>query len=395
MAVAMLRELLCPGRQRAVGEDINPEQTEREISVAQPAGDIARNVEGVVAVFNGITPAPIDYFSAEVILRELQKLWTGALRALPLALLGLLLFGFFFLLANPISRGLIKPLGLVSKSELVTVVVRRVFWLLLVLIGLYFFLRIAGLTQIAFAVISSTGLLGLIFGFAFRDIAENFMASLLLSVQRPFQLDDEIEIAGHTGIVRKVTARGTVLADFDGNHVQIPNATIYKGVIRNFSANPYTRGSFSIGIGYDAGIRQTQQLALNLLLNQEVVLRDPEPMVLVDNLGASTVNLRIYYWVDSRHYSIIKVNSMLMRLVVREFEQHGISRPDNARELIFPQGVPVQLDATPHTVTPRSQGLEQDSQFGLGAAEDIRSETDAIARQADKARDPEEGRNII
>ena len=97
---------------------------------------------------------------------------------------------------------------------------------------------------------SGTGLIGLILGFAFRDIAENFIASLLLSIQRPFKIDDVIEVEGRLGIVKKVTARATTLVDYDGNHIQIPNATVYKNIIKNLTAYPKMRGKVEIGIGY-------------------------------------------------------------------------------------------------------------------------------------------------
>ena len=81
-------------------------------------------------------------------------------------------------------------------------------------------------------------LIGLALGFAFRDIAENFLSSLLMSIHAPFRVGDLIEVDSTTGFVRKVTPRATVLATFDGSQVQIPNSTIYKGKIVNFTATP-------------------------------------------------------------------------------------------------------------------------------------------------------------
>ena len=118
---------------------------------------------------------------------------------------------------------------------------RRFISILIMLLGVYVFLRLAALTEFAVAVMSGTGLIGLILGFAFKDIAENFISSMLLSIQRPFKIDDVIEVDGRLGVVRKVTARATTLVDFDGNHIQIPNATVYKNVIKNFTANPKMR----------------------------------------------------------------------------------------------------------------------------------------------------------
>lgn len=157
----------------------------------------------------------------------MQLLHTAA-QLLPTLLLGVILLVISYLIAGPLSRLLIKPINFITDSKLVVLVARRGISTLIILLGLYLFLRLAGLTEFAVAIMSGTGLIGLILGFAFRDIAENFIASLLLSVQRPFKIDDVIEVDGRLGIVKKVTARATTLVDYDGNHIQIPNATVYK-----------------------------------------------------------------------------------------------------------------------------------------------------------------------
>ena len=192
---------------------------------------------------------------------DVTHLWYKFVMALPMLTLGLVFFIICYALARPISTLLVRPIGYVSQSELIRLVTRRTISLLIILLGLYVFLRFAGLSEFALAIVSGTGVMGLILGFAFRDIAENFISSLLLSVQKPFKIDDVIEVQGQLGIVKQVTARATTLVDFDGNHIQIPNATIYKNIIRNLTANPKMRGKFTIGIGYDSSILEAQQLA--------------------------------------------------------------------------------------------------------------------------------------
>jgi small conductance mechanosensitive channel len=229
-------------------------------------------------------------------------------------------------------------------------VTRRLISILFILFGFYLFLRFAGLSEFAVALLTGTGVIGLIIGFAFKDIAENFISSLLLSIQKPFKIDDVIEVEGRIGVVKQVTARATTLVDFDGDHIQIPNATVYKNIIRNLTANPKSRGKFVIGIGYESSIVESQKIALAVLSNTEAVLQDPEPQVLVDVLASSTVNLKVYFWINTHNHSLLKVSSFLMRTIMREFEKHGISMPDDAREIIFPQGIVVH-QAQPQTLS--------------------------------------------
>ncbi|MCO4785031.1 MAG: mechanosensitive ion channel [Marinomonas atlantica] len=325
---------------------------------------------------------------------QFTQLVHSAAQLLPTLLLGLVLFIICYVLARPLSRLLIKPIDLMTDSKLVVLVARRAISTLVILLGAYLFLRLAGLTEFAVAIMSGTGLIGLILGFAFRDIAENFIASLLLSIQRPFKIDDVIEVDGRLGVIKKVTARATTLVDYDGNHIQIPNATVYKNTIKNLTANPRMRGKVEIGIGYDNDIRSAQTLALNIANQQTAVLNDPPAQVLIDSLGASTINLGLYFWVNSEQHSTLKVSSQLMRALVNEFTKQDISMPDDARERILlnmPNDERKDTDFQP----PKVPKHETDTQEHSDTLNDVSSDTDEIREQAEQSRDPEQGKNII
>jgi small conductance mechanosensitive channel len=200
-------------------------------------------------------------------------------------------------------------------------------------------------------VVGGTGLIGLVVGIAFREITENFLASIFLSMQRPFETGDLVEVSGETGYVQQLNMRTTILMTLDGNLVQIPNASVYKSNLRNFTTTSNRREDFVVGIGYDDAIDEAQEIARKVLADHPAVLNDPEPSVLVDSLGRSTVNLRVYFWLNGRTHSWLKVRSSVIRLVKRAFQKHGISMPDEAREVVFPQGVPVTvLDGKPADV---------------------------------------------
>ncbi|WP_067215694.1 mechanosensitive ion channel family protein [Marinomonas gallaica] len=335
-----------------------------------------------------------DAFSWSFFHDQFTQLVHASVQLLPTLLLGLVLFMICYVIAGPMSRLLIKPIDLMTDSKLVVLVARRAISALVILLGAYLFLRLAGLTEFAVAIMSGTGLIGLILGFAFRDIAENFIASLLLSIQRPFKIDDVIEVDGRLGVIKKVTARATTLVDYDGNHIQIPNATVYKNTIKNLTANPRMRGKVAIGIGYDNDIRSAQTLALAIANQQTAVLSDPPAQVLIDSLGASTINFSLYFWVNSEQHSTQKVSSQLMRALVNEFTKQDISMPDDARERILlnmPNDERTDTEFQPSKVPKH----ETDTQEHSDTLNDVSSDTDEIREQAEQSRDPEQGKNII
>ncbi len=307
------------------------------------AGDLARNTEGVVAVVNQMdvaTPAMLDFRPAW---EETRTLGRGVVQALPLFLLALLILGLAWLAARLTTRLTRNVLQRRVTIPLLREVLARTAGILLFLIGLYIILRVSGLTRLAVTVIGGTGLLGLVLGIAFRDITENFLASLFLSLQHPFRSGDLLEIGDATGYVQRLTSRTTILTTLDGNQVQIPNATVFKSTIRNYTSTPNRRVEFSVGIGYDDSIAHAQEVSLRVLADHPAVLGEPEPWVLVDSLGAATVNLKVYFWVDGTRHNWMKVRSSVIRLIKRALQDAGVSLPDEAREVIFPQPVPVQM----------------------------------------------------
>jgi small-conductance mechanosensitive channel len=273
----------------------------------------------------------------------LRGLWRDLVRSLPLLLLGLLILllstGVGWL-ATRATRSLLRQR---LRTNLLRNVIARAAGLLVVLAGVYLELRVSGLTQLALTVVGGTGLVGLILGIAFREITENFLASIFLSMQRPFETGDLVEVSGVTGYVQQLNMRTTVVMTLEGNLVQIPNATVYKSNLRNFTTNANRREDFVVGSGYENSINEAQEIARRVLADHPAILKQPESSVLADSMGPATINLRVYFWLDGREHSWLKVRSSVIRLVKRAFQKHGISMPDDAREVVFPEGVPVTM----------------------------------------------------
>ena len=365
----------------------------------QWAGDLARKTEGVVAVVNRIEVQATDPWDFSDVNAELAHLARASLRSMPFFVLGVIVLLIAWSLSSLARRLLRQLLHSRVKSRLLREVAARTLSLLVFLLGLYFVLRISGLTRLAASVIGGTGIVGLVLGIAFRDITENFLASLFLSLQQPFRVGDLVEVTETTGYVQRLTSRTTVLMTLDGTQVQVPNSVVFKNSIRNYTSNPKRREDFVIGIGYDDDIPNAQEVALQVLADHPAVLADPEPWVLVDKLGASTVNLRVYFWIDGSQHSWLKVRSSVIRLLKLALQRAGVSMPDEARELIFPQGVPVRmLSDTPSGENghpPRACKDHPDEEVTTRAEASLKSEAEEIREQADRAWTPDSGENLL
>jgi small-conductance mechanosensitive channel len=367
------------------------------------AGDLARNTQDVAAVVNQIKIIEPSIWDFQPALSGFLELVRNVVRSIPMIGFSFLILLITWVIARFSISASRSSLNHRLASPLLSNVIAYTIGVVVFLIGLYIVLQLAGLTSVAMTVVGGTGLLGIVLGIAFRDITENFLASIFLSIQRPFHTGDLIEIDGVMGFVQALTPRVTVVMTPEGNHVQIPNTTVYKNNIYNFTSNPNSRADFTIGIGFKDSITHAQAVALKVLQDHPAVLKDPEPLVLVDNLGSATIRLRVYFWVDGAQHSLIKVKSSVIRLTLNAFQGEGISMPDELRERVFPEGVTVRNiepnkkqrsgSFTPEPDKPKT--ADQPAPITNDGEAGLRSEAEDIQEQARHSRKPEEGENLL
>jgi small conductance mechanosensitive channel len=372
------------------------------------ARDLASKTQDVVAVVNRISVKPEIDWTFRQALSEITMLLRNGLASLPLIVLALVILPLAFYAAIFVARMIEWILRGQVDSPFLRSVIARTAAIPVFLIGLYIVLQVAGLTQLALSILGGAGVAGIIVGFAFRDIAENFLASLLLSIRQPFRRGDYIAVGGQQGTVQSMNTRSTLLMSLEGNHIQIPNATVFKNTIVNYSAAPARQEYLEVGIGYDASIAAAQEIIRKVLAGHATVLEEPEePLVLVDSLGSSTVNLRAYFWFDGRAYSALKIRSALLRLVKKALIEEDISMPGETREIIFPQGVPVvSADSAPlpaqQALPPSHEEISMPepevTESGAAATMsegDLENETESLERHAASADIPEAEEDLL
>lgn len=364
------------------------------------AQKLALRTQGVVAVVNRIEvqrPISWDFTPSRTEIEAMinQARWLAPITAISLVIL--LIFWLSARGAAAVARRLLKHR---LTSPLLADIAARAAALLVFLIGIYLVLQVAGLTRLAVTVLGGTGLVGIIVGLAFREIAENSLASILLSVRNPFRSGDWIEIGEYQGIVQNLNMRTTILLTLDGNHIQIPNSLVFKSVVTNFSSNPNRRAEFLVGIGYENSIAEAQDLIIATLERHPAILDTPEPAAIVHELGPSSINIRVQFWFDGKSNSIFRLRSSVMRQVKRALQQAGISMPAPVHEVIFPQGVPFHraaveagvIEAAP--ARPARPNGEEGATVTSGEG-DLKSEQGELKQQAAGSDVPEAQTNLL
>lgn len=189
---------------------------------------------------------------------------------------------------------------------------------------------IVALQQVNFdvtAFLAGMGILGFTIGFAIQDVSKNFVAGTLLLLQQPFDIGDAIEVGDFSGTVVTIDLRATELRTFDGVNVLIPNADVFTSPIVNYSRTNRRRIEVAAGVAYDSDLELVRKTATEAIAAIPGVLEEPALDVVFENLGPSTVDFRVYYWVDMEQIGFLAAKDAGVKAIKTTFEEAGIDMP--------------------------------------------------------------------
>jgi small conductance mechanosensitive channel len=157
-----------------------------------------------------------------------------------------------------------------------------------------------GIETTSFAAILAAA--GLAVGLALQGSLANFAGGVLIMIFKPFKLGDLVEAQGETGVVKEIEIFTTKLTGLSNKEIIIPNGSLSNGNIINYTTEGTRRVDLVIGVSYDADIKKTKEVLLNVLASHPKVLKDPTPGVTVSELADSSVNFAVRPWCKSEHY---------------------------------------------------------------------------------------------
>ncbi len=273
------------------------------------------------------------------ILDKLNNYYHSLLKMLPRIGLALVVLIGGILIANWLTSIIRKKIKSTSKDPLMSGFLGKAIKLILIIIIFLLTLNIAGLSGIAGALLATAGASAFIIGFAFKDIAENFLAGIILAFNRPFHIDDTVQIEDVFGKVKAMEFRYTKITTFDGRSVYIPNSDVLTKPVFNYTEDGFFRTDFIVGIAYENDIEEAKKVINSCFKNHENVVDDDDHVsfVVEDELAASTVNLKAYFWVHTKDFrrNMLQVRGNLMKDVKVALEKNGFNLPADIRELKF------------------------------------------------------------
>ncbi|MGF1487630.1 MAG: mechanosensitive ion channel family protein [Prochloraceae cyanobacterium] len=185
------------------------------------------------------------------------------------------------------------------------------------------------------ALLGALGLTSVAIGFSLKDVLSNYISGVILLAAKPFRINDQVAIGDYEGTITQIQLRATTMKTYDGRLVYIPNQAVFQTSIINNTASPRRRSSIIVGIDYSENIDRAKQIIIAVLDRLEQVEKNPSADILVSELAASTVNLEIRFWVDSRRAGFLATTSLVTQAVKEALESAKIDMPTEIYTLVF------------------------------------------------------------
>ncbi|WP_339527268.1 mechanosensitive ion channel family protein [Pseudomonas sp. EA_35y_Pfl2_R111] len=322
---------------------------------AQQAERLASRLAGVVTVTDEMSRTLAVADNVRPVIERLRTQTLNFIKALPLLGLALLALAVFALLGNFLARR--KMLWRkIAPNPFLADLMAQATRIVILLLGIILALNLLGAATVITTILGGAGVIGLAIGFAVRDTVENYISSVMLSLRQPFRAKDHVVINDIEGIVVRLTSRATILMTLDGNHMRIPNAAVFKGIILNYSTNPERRFQFELGVDAADDPVAAMKAGLDALRALDFILQDPEPDALINTVGDSNIVLTFFGWIDQRATNFAKARSLAIRAAMRALEEQGFTLPEPIYRLRFDPEVNAALvgalDNTPGDTNP-------------------------------------------
>ncbi|WP_224816039.1 mechanosensitive ion channel family protein [Hasllibacter sp. MH4015] len=325
-----------------------------DASRIEALNELVARVDGVVAIENTVSESTDVVERLNPAIERMRDRAEQFVAFSPLILVALsagalmMVFGFWLARRS-------WPWDRIAPNAFIADIYRQIVRLAFVVLGIVLALDLLNATALLGTILGAAGIVGLAIGFAVRDTVENFISSIMLSIRQPFRPKDLVEIEGDTGHVIRLTSRATILLSLDGNHIRIPNSTVFKSRIINYTRNDERRFTFTLGVEPEADISSAQQIILSALNELPFVLAAPGPAVWVEGLGASTIDITAAGWIKQHETGIGMAKGEAIRVVKARLEEAGISLPEPTYRLLgvgTSDSAPSAPKRTPAPVTP-------------------------------------------
>lgn len=271
----------------------------------------------------------------ETVIASLQELLSEAIKALPGLLAGMVILGLTRYAAQVVkkiaNRAGKKAFRSLSLQILLTKTAQVGVWTLGILLACVVAFPGLALGEL----IATLGIGTVAIGFAFQDIAKNFLAGIILLVEEPFRMGDEVVIDDYQGRVEQISIRTTEIRTYEGEKILLPNATVFTNAVRVKTAYVSRRTDLAVGVDYNTSLAEASEVLGKAIASVSGVLSEPSPEVDLVEFGDSSINLVVRYWTLPQQKQARQVKTKAILAIKTAFDNAKINIPYPIRTLYF------------------------------------------------------------
>lgn len=176
------------------------------------------------------------------------------------------------------------------------------------------------------------GAISLGIGFALKDIIGNMISSIVMLAQNRIRIGDFVQINDILGTIVGIDTRVTVIQSIDGSQVVVPNQIMLNQILISYTTNPFRRLQVDVGVDYNTDLAKATALVKGVLDTHPDVVSKPPSMVLVNEFADSSINLRLFFWIESKkNWQMIRSN--VAYRIRKALKEAGINIPFPIRTL--------------------------------------------------------------
>lgn len=253
----------------------------------------------------------------------------GLVESLPNILAALVLLMIFWGLSRAARKLVEKIAARFADQTEITRLIARAAQLAVLVAGLILALGVLNLDRTVTSLLAGFGIVGLALGFAFQDIAENFIAGIILNVRTQFREGDIVESGDFVGVIERVQLRATVMRTFTGQRVLIPNAEVFKNPIVNFTQPHMRRVDIEVGIAYDDDLEKAKRVAIEAVRPIEARIETRPVELFYREFGDSSINFQLRFWIpfSSVETDFLGARSEAIMRIRKAFAENDITIP--------------------------------------------------------------------
>ncbi len=271
-----------------------------------------------------------------LLIEKLISWYELVIQKIPNFVVAIVVVFIFLTIAKSVKQAVKKFIPKLSTNRSVNSLMETLSFMTILLIGMFVALEILGLDKAVTSILAGAGVIGLALGFAFQEIASNFVSGIFIAFQEPYQIGDIIQVEDSIGKVKNIELRTTCITTFEGLEVYIPNKDMFTKTFTNFTSTPERRLDLRVGVSYGDNLKEVEKITLNALEGLPHLRNEHKIEIFYEEFGSSSINFVLHIWLnytDPKNY--LTVRHEAIKRIKMAYDQHNITIPFPIRTLDF------------------------------------------------------------